>query len=676
MTETTASAVLEELASESHLSRDRAVNNVRALPGEAQVTMAAELTKRVSGDHPWFVISSAVQASTHILSSSKCSSAQRETFALTLLSAIPALVANREPRVRTATASLCGCVADVIGARCWTELRKSLTDGIERNFELDDSQRLREAERIANEDLAAADTGHKNRGLEMVHETEGWRSLETSLLTVSKVVSGCGRELLSGNADVAGYEADKGLIRGYIVRASKHPNRFVREAGLRLFVSVVDACDEAENTTLMIETAVELKDVLSAGLQDNWSQVRYVASVVARKLMSGLPLNDRRSFYGTLLPRMCLNRHYVAEGVRAYSQATWRDVIGADGRVFLTELMPVVIAFYETQCNADNHAVREAACQSLAEAATRLEPAAVRPHVPKVVNALIDCFKDESWPVRDHACTALADVTAKFPDESEQTGRLTELYELFYAHLADNISSVRQNTANSVVKAASAFPVDHETLGMARLSTAAAELIPKIENQMKRSFSACRHPRDATRRDRNTGYGAAAKLARDNDVELHSNQVMYSCGSLAPKLRRGGGCMDHGFSRAKEPWEETDGGVKLWASMMTSGPDGVEMGTKLLPLVMDAAGIAILREFVHAEYAQEAVWKAVSVAAPHIPADAWAEVLNRAAPLVDASSRHEHHGASTAARGAMRAIQRAVGLSAFSAALPRNRDRT
>ena len=38
---------------------------------------------------------------------------------------------------------------------------------------------------------------------------------------------------------------------------------------------------------------------------------------------------------------------------------------------------------------------------------------------------------------------------------------------------------------------------------------------------------------------------------------------MFSCGSLAPKLKRGGGCMDHGFSRHTEPWEKTDGCVCL-----------------------------------------------------------------------------------------------------------------
>jgi hypothetical protein len=34
---------------------------------------------------------------------------------------------------------------------------------------------------------------------------------------------------------------------------------------------------------------------------------------------------------------------------------------------------------------------------------------------------------------------------------------------------------------------------------------------------------------------------------------------MYSCGSLAPKMGRGGGCMDHKFRKPSEPWELADG---------------------------------------------------------------------------------------------------------------------
>ena len=34
---------------------------------------------------------------------------------------------------------------------------------------------------------------------------------------------------------------------------------------------------------------------------------------------------------------------------------------------------------------------------------------------------------------------------------------------------------------------------------------------------------------------------------------------MYSCGSLAPKLKRGGGCMHSDYRKPTEPWEVADG---------------------------------------------------------------------------------------------------------------------
>lgn len=38
----------------------------------------------------------------------------------------------------------------------------------------------------------------------------------------------------------------------------------------------------------------------------------------------------------------------------------------------------------------------------------------------------------------------------------------------------------------------------------------------------------------------------------------HTDQQMYSCGSLAPKMKRGG-CMDSSFHRAAMPWEKSEG---------------------------------------------------------------------------------------------------------------------
>lgn len=57
--------------------------------------------------------------------------------------------------------------------------------------------------------------------------------------------------------------------------------------------------------------------------------------------------------------------------------------------------------FYISQSEADNHAVREAACACIAELGTKINKECVRQYVTKLVDALSICFEDDSWPVRD-----------------------------------------------------------------------------------------------------------------------------------------------------------------------------------------------------------------------------------------------------------------------------------
>lgn len=663
--------LLTALASPTHLVRDRALHLVPKLGSDELSIFSAAIVDRLNPEAPWEVSMAALQASSAVLSAPATSTAAAENVSRTLLPLTLPLIPHKEARVRGVTASLIGDIARVLGPLAWDETNVELLRNIAHNFNLDDEQRLREAESIAKRDMENAETVPKDRGLRMIHETEGWRGLETSLLAIGEVIAGCGDKLLErSNGDLSQADGVTAVL-SYIDRAKDHPNRYVREAGLRLLSSVVEACVGAKAVSVLRDVACQLLPVVSQGLEDNWSQVRFKSSVVVRKLIAGLPIDDRRKLYPVLLPRMCLNRHYVAEGVRVYSQDTWKTVIGADGRVYLVELLESVISFYEIQCNADNHAVREAACQSLAEATIRLESSAVESFVPRIVNALVECFKDESWPVRDHACTALGAVTAHFGSAVDRTGRLPELLELFTAHLADNIVSVRENTAVSLIKAAGAFPVDHPVLGLAKLSDISLALLPKISEQKEQKFNTTQQTSagGGCRRDRDTGYGAAAKLARDNDVELHTGQVMYSCGSLAPKLRRGGGCMDHGFSRPKEPWEETDGALRLWSKMAQSGTEGACLAGQMMPAVIDNLAIAAKKDFAHSGQAYEIFWSCIALAAPHLPRTSWSpEILSVAAGLANSASRGNHTGTSAAAKSAMGAMRRAVGFDAYAAA--------
>ena len=99
--------------------------------------------------------------------------------------------------------------------------------------------------------------------------------------------------------------------------------------------------------------------------------------------------------------------------------------------------MAAVSEFFCSQATADNHAVREAACHCIAELAVKIEREFVKPFVPALLDALISCFKDMSWPVRDAACVALGDFVAVFPNESQND--LKELLHLWLEHLSDSL---------------------------------------------------------------------------------------------------------------------------------------------------------------------------------------------------------------------------------------------
>ena len=173
-------------------------------------------------------------------------------------------------------------------------------------------------------------------------------------------------------------------------------------------------------------------DALRATLQDNWSQVRMAGSVLCRGYVvalmrmrgdhrdddddDGAKKNDgNRAEEATgededeeeevtafelalgdlvpmLLPRMCLNRFYLAQGVKLYSQETWRIVFGGPndepgpggalhssegargggGIGAVSRCAAPICRYYSKMCDADNHAVREAACQGVAELAQKI----------------------------------------------------------------------------------------------------------------------------------------------------------------------------------------------------------------------------------------------------------------------------------------------------------------
>jgi len=424
--------------------------------------------------------------------------------------------------------SLCKVVDPDIYLKCESILIASIRDNLTRDIPAD-----------------SVTNGVKD-AKEIFHDTAGWKSLETNMKGLQSIIEGCEEHFL---------RFVNMTLLDLIFETLKHTNRFVRETGYYLCSSLARYGVSSKDGS-KIDIANRLADHLRVGLADNWSQVRLAASVATRQFFQDFDTNDKKLYFKTLLPPMCMNRYYLAEGVKLYNQESWRLILGDQGRANVALFINEIVDFYVKQTESDNHAVREAACHCMAELSSKIEHQVVRPHVSRLLDALHFCFQDESWPVRDTACVACGNFILNFPEESRIL--LDTFYPLFFANLHDPIPSVRQGAAVALTKVAQAYGEE------------ALELIFK---KIQQDFEGIKSQKASSERYEGLDKGAATygviKQLHDNDMDLHTNQQMYSCGSLAPKMGRRGGCMDHSFKRASEPWEAVDGCVYLLSEMAT-----------------------------------------------------------------------------------------------------------
>jgi hypothetical protein len=104
-------------------------------------------------------------------------------------------------------------------------------------------------------------------------------------------------------------------------------------------------------------------------------------------------------------------------------------------------------------------------------------------------------------------------------------------------------------------------------------------LVPKVREVVQKLLPSAREQPAQTE---------AEYKAHVNNVQDHSNTQLYSCGSLAPKLRKGGagriGCSSCGIDRPKAPWEATDGCLYLIRELVVRGCSQDSDDAKLMPM--------------------------------------------------------------------------------------------
>ena len=109
-----------------------------------------------------------------------------------------------------------------------------------------------------------------------MHDSEGWKSLETSMRNLQNLIEAIGTHL---------YSFDLTVILEVIERSIAHLNRFVREISYFVINAILETSmgiETTEHVPQFNQFAEKLVPLVSKGLGDNWSQVRYASSLCAR----------------------------------------------------------------------------------------------------------------------------------------------------------------------------------------------------------------------------------------------------------------------------------------------------------------------------------------------------------------------------------------------------------
>ncbi|KAL7486063.1 hypothetical protein ACHAW6_011669 [Cyclotella cf. meneghiniana] len=491
-------------------------------------------------------------------------------------------------------------------------------------------------------------------------DTTGWRALETNLHALAGYIDGCcvapvadrdrnriypGSYLSEQSHLLA---ADNWFLSGLQYCSVTHVNRHVRAASSAVLRVIVTACKKCRAYELLLDSPFRtvVKESLNANLADNWSQVRMSGSVLCRTFVEALLMIYREQkeeedeeedltefelamgdMVPMLLPRMCLNRFYLAQGVKLYSQDTWKIVFGGQQQQQQQESEGVLeegglhssenthggggmgavarnaaplCRYYSKMCDADNHAVREAACQGVAELAQKLGKHPLyaeylSPHVTMLLQALLMCFHDESWPVRDEACLACGTFCLAYAEECAP--ELPTLFERWTEQLTDQIWSVREDAAVALGDAITAYGPDmmEKVLALIRKKLPAARDQPQMSREEYKRLQ--------------------------NDASAHTGNQLYSCGSLAPKLRKGGagriGCSSCALDRPKAPWEASDGCVYLIREICirfadnddTAREDVVIGDAVLMPIMTELADVCRLSHYPQSDDLRTTLWR-------------------------------------------------------------------
>lgn len=546
-----------------------------------------------------------------------------------------------EPRVRMSIAKLLGVLASWDLPWVAAEFMPQVVDSVECNltrspdFEetgfdtMDDNVSMNGMETPPQSPESTPRTPSTPYRLD---DVSGWKALESSLCALKYVIKGSRAVFLQKKPDGETFVyLTPSLLELMTTKSCFHINRHVRVVGLDIVTAIADVSPPGFLDSHHSYITDRLCKCIMRGMQDNWSQVRYAASITVRAFLRKLGHEAKEVYYPSLVPRLCFNRYFVAERVQKHSQETWRLVMGEKGRQICAKYAVEIVDYY---VDMTGHCVREAACQCIAELGTKVEPEAVRPHVARLMEAVLKCFYDASNLVRDAACLAAGQLVLGFPEECRPF--LDELYHLWIDHLSDDIWSVREDAAIALGNAIRAYGQE----ALDRVIKVADEYLLLAKKQPAMS----QHEYD--------------EMIREG--KKHLRKQAFGCCDLDMKS------FDRHEHHHSEPWEHTDGAIYLVRELCDVAPD---VAVSYLPLVAD---VAILRHFPQTAVLQETVWKQVPLMCAALGKKEFKRHLEVFFDPLVFTLQGSHRLATFAARDCVARLSKQIGPSIFLGRLQAN----
>ena len=147
-----------------------------------------------------------------------------------------------------------------------------------------------------------------------------------------------------------------------------------------------------------------------------------------------------------LLPGLCLNRFYVADGVNTIAIEIWFKFINTiGGKKLISYYINDIIDYYIVMSKASNHMVSEAALLGINELLLRINKKYILPKINNIFGNIIICLNSDSWPVVDSATICSGNLIRNYAKKCEK--KLLFFFGSWTSSSRSTIWSVRENSS-------------------------------------------------------------------------------------------------------------------------------------------------------------------------------------------------------------------------------------